>query len=120
MSNIILLPLPKLNFKLPLSEYGMDSMLSAELRQYIFNSMGVDVPFLTLMDSTTSVLSVAGIVVEELGKVAGREDQLAVAVVVAGVDWIMSKVAWKVMGLKSTGVIMNILRTIDPMKFDYT
>lgn len=74
MSNIILLPLPKLDLKLPLSEYGMDSMLLAELRQYIFHSMGVDVPFLTLMDSTTSMLSVAGIVVEELGQVAGREE----------------------------------------------
>lgn len=69
MSNIILLPLPKLDLKLPLSDYGMDSMLSAELRQYIFNSMGVDVPFLTLMDTATSVLSVAEMVLEELGKI---------------------------------------------------
>ncbi|PYH66658.1 type I polyketide synthase [Aspergillus vadensis CBS 113365] len=72
MSNIILLPLPKLDLKLPLSEYGMDSMLSAELRQYIFNSMGVDIPFLTLMDSATSVLSIAEIVVGELGKMMGK------------------------------------------------
>ncbi|PYH28434.1 type I polyketide synthase [Aspergillus neoniger CBS 115656] len=73
MSNIILLPLPKLDVKLPLSEYGMDSMLSAELRQYIFNSMGVDVPFLTLMDSATSVLSIAELVVGKLGKIMGKE-----------------------------------------------
>ncbi|PYI10693.1 ketoacyl-synt-domain-containing protein [Aspergillus sclerotiicarbonarius CBS 121057] len=68
MSNIILLPLPKLDLKLPLADYGMDSMLAAELRQYIFTSMGVDVPFLTLMDSKTTVSSVVGLVVELLSK----------------------------------------------------
>ncbi|KAI2821222.1 hypothetical protein CBS115989_2976 [Aspergillus niger] len=52
MSNIILLPLPKLDLKLPLSDYGMDN-----------------VPFLTLMDTATSVLSVAEMVLEELGKI---------------------------------------------------
>lgn len=76
MSNINLLSLPllKLDRKLSLSEYGVDSMFSAEPRQYIFNSMGVDVPFFTLMDSTTSVLSVAGNVVAELEKVVNREE----------------------------------------------
>ncbi|GKZ69529.1 hypothetical protein AnigIFM50267_004740 [Aspergillus niger] len=73
MSNIVLLPLPKLELKLPLSEYGKGSMLSAELRQYILNLTGVDVLFLTLIESATSVLSVAGTVLEELGKIIGKE-----------------------------------------------
>ncbi|GKZ77718.1 hypothetical protein AnigIFM56816_000499 [Aspergillus niger] len=48
MSNIVILPLPKLELKLPLSEYGKGK-------------------------SATSVLSVAGTVLEELGKIIGKE-----------------------------------------------
>ncbi|PWY80872.1 ketoacyl-synt-domain-containing protein [Aspergillus sclerotioniger CBS 115572] len=68
MSNIILLPLPRLDLKVSLGNYGMDSMLAAELRQYIFSSMDVDVPFLMLMDAKTTVMSVVELVVEQLGK----------------------------------------------------
>lgn len=73
MSKIILLPLRKLDLKLPLSGYGINGMLLAELRQYIFSSIGVEVPFLTLMDLATSVLSIAEIVMGELGKVVGKK-----------------------------------------------
>ncbi|KAL4861076.1 hypothetical protein BDV12DRAFT_204384 [Aspergillus spectabilis] len=65
-SNIILLPVAKLNVGRPLSKYGMDSMLAAELRQYIFEVSGVDVAFLTLMDRNSSVESIARMVVGQL------------------------------------------------------
>ena len=66
MSSIIMLPVEKLDIKTPLADFGMDSMLAAELRQYIFGASGVDVPFLTLMDKKTNVLSLAKRVTAQL------------------------------------------------------
>ncbi|KAI2464934.1 putative polyketide synthase [Annulohypoxylon bovei var. microspora] len=66
MSNLILVPVAKLDVKTPLSDFGMDSMLAAELRQSIFSATGVDVLFLTLMDRNTNVMKLAGIVADKL------------------------------------------------------
>ncbi|RAK99273.1 type I polyketide synthase [Aspergillus ibericus CBS 121593] len=60
LANLVLLPLAKLNVNSSLSAFGMDSMLAAELRQYLYSVTGVDVPFLTLMDAGTSVVGLAG------------------------------------------------------------
>ncbi|KAI2615012.1 putative polyketide synthase [Hypoxylon sp. NC1633] len=66
MSNLILVPIGKLDVKTSLSNFGMDSMLAAELRQYIFSATGVDVLFLTLMDKNTNVTTLAKIVADNL------------------------------------------------------
>ncbi|KAI1453383.1 putative polyketide synthase [Annulohypoxylon moriforme] len=66
MSNLILIPVAKLDIKTPLSDFGMDSMLAAELRQYIFSATGADVLFLTLMDKATNVTTLAEIVADKL------------------------------------------------------
>ncbi|KAF7558287.1 hypothetical protein G7Z17_g66 [Cylindrodendrum hubeiense] len=66
MSNLILLPIDKLDPKTPLSDFGMDSMLAAELRQYIFSTTGADILFLTLMDQKTTILSLTSMVATKL------------------------------------------------------
>ncbi|PYI07025.1 putative polyketide synthase [Aspergillus sclerotiicarbonarius CBS 121057] len=59
LANLVMLPLPKLNVQSSLSAFGMDSMLAAELRQYLYSATAVDIPFLTLMDVGTSVATLA-------------------------------------------------------------
>ncbi|KAB8208925.1 hypothetical protein BDV34DRAFT_189747 [Aspergillus parasiticus] len=66
LSNIMLTPVDKIDAKTPLLDFGMDSMLAAELRQYIFGTMGVDVPFLDLMDKKTSIFGLAGVIADKL------------------------------------------------------
>ncbi|KAL4912325.1 hypothetical protein BDW62DRAFT_24860 [Aspergillus aurantiobrunneus] len=66
--SLILLPLQKLDADMSMMKYGIDSMLAAELRRYIFNAAAVDVPFFILMDQKTSVSTVAGVVVDQLRK----------------------------------------------------
>ncbi|KAI1089063.1 putative polyketide synthase [Rostrohypoxylon terebratum] len=73
MSNLILVPLAKLDVKTPLSDFGMDSMLAAELRQYIFSATGADVLFLTLMDKATNVTTLGGIVADKLQESRNKE-----------------------------------------------
>ncbi|KAL6866385.1 Type I Iterative PKS [Amphichorda felina] len=66
MSNLILLPVANLDVKKSLTDFGMDSMLAAELRQFIFSATGVDVLFLTIMDAQTNILSLAKVITEKL------------------------------------------------------
>ncbi|KAE8163750.1 hypothetical protein BDV40DRAFT_299096 [Aspergillus tamarii] len=66
LSNIILTPVDKIEVQKPLLDFGMDSMLAAELRQYIFGTMGVDVAFLDLMDKKTNILGLASVVADNL------------------------------------------------------
>ena len=66
LANLVLLPVAKLNVQASLSAFGMDSMLAAELRQYLYSATGVDVPFLTLMDAGTSVVGLARMVAGEV------------------------------------------------------
>ena len=74
MSNLILLPADSINPNTPLSSFGMDSMLAAELRTYIFQAFGVDVPFQTLMGKRMDISSVAEVISGEVGK--GQEGRL--------------------------------------------
>ncbi|PLB47412.1 putative polyketide synthase [Aspergillus steynii IBT 23096] len=66
MSSLILLPLDKLNVQTAVADFGMDSMLAAELRQFVFAATGADVPFLALMDKKTSISSLARTVARQL------------------------------------------------------
>ncbi|KAL3443841.1 KR domain-containing protein [Aspergillus insuetus] len=64
--NLILLPVEKLDVDVSMMHYGIDSMLAAELRQYIFSTTAVEVDFLMLMEQKPSVAAVTRKVVDRL------------------------------------------------------
>jgi hypothetical protein len=66
MSNLILLPMEKLRLDQKLGEFGLDSMLAAEFRTFIFHALEVDVPFVTLLNKDTNVNSLAQLIIEGL------------------------------------------------------
>lgn len=68
MANLILLPVSDINPETTLSTFGMDSMLAAELRTYIYQASAVDVPFQTIMNKTTSTSSLANTIAKEITK----------------------------------------------------
>lgn len=57
--NLVLLPLAQVDVSKPLAEYGMDSMIGAEFRTWFFQTFHVDIPFLTLLNKTSTVLSLS-------------------------------------------------------------
>ncbi|THC98862.1 hypothetical protein EYZ11_001640 [Aspergillus tanneri] len=66
--NLILIPEEKLDVKQPLSTYGMDSMLAAEFRSWVYKVFKADVPFLDLLSPTTSLDSlIDGVEKEVIG-----------------------------------------------------
>jgi hypothetical protein len=66
LSNLVLMALDKISAQLVLSEIGMDSMLAAEYRTFMFRTFNVDVPFLTLMDSGTSMQIISDVICDGL------------------------------------------------------
>lgn len=58
LSNLILVPKPKIAKADPLKKYGMDSMIAAEFRTWFFMAFVVDIPFLYLLgdEATPSTL----------------------------------------------------------------
>jgi NADP-dependent 3-hydroxy acid dehydrogenase YdfG len=66
MANLILLPADKLQPEKKLGEFGLDSMLAAEFRTFVYHALEVDVPFMTLLDKTTSVSSLAALITEQM------------------------------------------------------
>ena len=62
--NLLLLSEEQLSPQTQLADFGMDSMLAAEFRTFVFNTFAIDVPFLTLLDKTTSVESLAKLVMD--------------------------------------------------------
>ncbi|CAJ2505661.1 Uu.00g130550.m01.CDS01 [Anthostomella pinea] len=58
-SSLILMPLDSVDAERPLIKFGMDSMISSELRTWIWTSFQVDVPFFDIMspDKTLSALA---------------------------------------------------------------
>ncbi|KAH8433408.1 acyl carrier protein [Aspergillus melleus] len=51
----------------PLSGFGLDSMLAAELRTFVFRAWNVDVPFVVLLKKNMTVNGLVGLIAEELG-----------------------------------------------------
>ncbi|PYI01585.1 polyketide synthase [Aspergillus sclerotiicarbonarius CBS 121057] len=66
ISNLILLPEGNLRPDQTLGEFGLDSMLAAELRTFIFRRLDVDVPFVVLLNSSTTVDDLARRISESL------------------------------------------------------
>jgi acyl transferase domain-containing protein/NADPH:quinone reductase-like Zn-dependent oxidoreductase/NADP-dependent 3-hydroxy acid dehydrogenase YdfG len=64
LSKLVLTPPEKIEPGLYLTDVGMDSTLAAQFKTYVFRSLGVDVPFVALMDAKTRV----GDLAESVGK----------------------------------------------------
>jgi hypothetical protein len=66
LSNLILMEADKLNVDTHFGDFGLDSMLTAELRQFIFRHLEVDIKFSVLLKKDTTVVSLANLIVEGL------------------------------------------------------
>ncbi|KAL9122163.1 MAG: hypothetical protein Q9187_001278 [Circinaria calcarea] len=66
IGNLLLLSPDKLSPQTHLSEFGLDSMLAAEFRQFVFHTFKVDIPFQLILADTTSVVGLAGSVAKDL------------------------------------------------------
>lgn len=62
-AKLVLVPLDKLSSSKALAHYGMDSMISAELRNWVWHEFRADVPFMSLMDQTLTFQGLCSIVV---------------------------------------------------------
>lgn len=57
--------------KTELGSLGMDSMLAAEFRTFIFHTFAADVPFTMLLYKATTVVSISEVVVKAILEVWG-------------------------------------------------
>ncbi|KAB5536494.1 hypothetical protein GE09DRAFT_1290796 [Coniochaeta sp. 2T2.1] len=53
MSKVLMIPLAELNSALPMSAYGVDSLVAVEIRNWIFREMKVDMPVFELQGGAT-------------------------------------------------------------------
>ncbi|RFU27489.1 hypothetical protein B7463_g8851, partial [Scytalidium lignicola] len=65
-SNLVLIPLDKVDVAKSLAGYGMDSMIAAEFRTWFFQSLKVDIPFLELLSKTVTLNSLSQAVITEI------------------------------------------------------
>lgn len=73
--NLLLLPEDQLSAETQLSKFGLDSMLAAEVRQFIYRVFEVDVSFMMLLAKTTTVARLTKMIAESLldAKTAGKQ-----------------------------------------------
>lgn len=64
--NLTLLKYESVDVNSPFATYGMDSMIAAEFRTWFYQSLKVDVPFLTLLDKTTTLKTLRDLVITQL------------------------------------------------------
>lgn len=65
-SNLVLIPLEKVDTTKALAAYGIDSMTAAEFRTWFFQTFKVDIPFLELLSKTVTISSLSEAVFVEL------------------------------------------------------
>lgn len=65
-SNLVLVPVEKIDTTRPLVKFGMDSMLAAEFRTWFYQAFKVDVPFLTLLSETVTLRTLGEMVEKEV------------------------------------------------------
>ncbi len=65
-SNLVLVPVDKIDTAKPLVKFGMDSMLAAEFRTWFYQAFKVDVPFLTLLGAAVTLRSLGEMVEREV------------------------------------------------------
>ena len=66
VASLILLPTNNINPETTLSAFGVESMLAAQLRTYIYQASAVDIPFQTTIGNTTSISSLADVTAKEI------------------------------------------------------
>ncbi|KAF7856886.1 hypothetical protein EAF04_009647 [Stromatinia cepivora] len=66
LSNVILMEADELNINTRFGDFGLGSMLAAELRQFIFRSLEGDIKFPVLLATDTTVASLASLIVQKL------------------------------------------------------
>ena len=71
LANLILVPAGKIDREMPLTKWGMDSMLGAEYRTSFFMTFAVDVPFLYLLGDAITPRALAEMVLRDM-LAAGR------------------------------------------------
>ncbi|KAI0906505.1 hypothetical protein F4823DRAFT_607070 [Ustulina deusta] len=69
MSSILMIPFDsfELDGQASIASYGLDSMIGAELRTWLFKEFGLDYPFQKLLASTLTFKGLADAVVEKMG-----------------------------------------------------
>ncbi|KAI1743099.1 putative polyketide synthase [Xylaria scruposa] len=65
-SNIMMMNTGQLRYDQPLSNLGLDSMLAAEFRTFIFQALQVDIPFMSLLSKSVTFGSIVTAVVEQM------------------------------------------------------
>ena len=70
-SNLLLMPLDAVDTKKPIASFGMDSMIAAEFRTWLWTVFKVDIPFLDILSSTNHLQTLTDMV--EQGLVARNE-----------------------------------------------
>jgi len=65
-SNLVLVPVEKIDSAKPLVKFGMDSMLAAEFRTWFYQAFRVDVPFLTLLSEKVTLGSLGELVEKDV------------------------------------------------------
>ena len=63
-AKLLTVPVEKVDATREISKYGMDSMIAAELRNWVYKTFGTDIPLLKLMDPATDVKGLAKVVVD--------------------------------------------------------
>ena len=66
MSRLVLMPAESIGSEMRFADVGMDSTLAAQFRMFVFRTLGVDVPFMALMDPGARMVDVAERVCEGL------------------------------------------------------
>lgn len=66
--NLVLIPAAKLDVQKPLGKYGMDSMLAAEFRSWLYRTFKTDVPFLELLSESVTLSSLVDLIENEVKK----------------------------------------------------
>ncbi|KAI0402748.1 polyketide synthase-like protein [Xylaria palmicola] len=68
-SHLLLTPMDQIDHKKPFAQFGIDSMIAAEFRTWLWNSFNVDVPFLDLLSHHKSLDTVSELLEGSLLKV---------------------------------------------------
>ncbi|KAJ3578773.1 hypothetical protein NPX13_g1790 [Xylaria arbuscula] len=69
MSSILMIPFDsfELDGQASIASYGLDSMIGAELRTWLFKEFGLDYPFQKLLASTLTFKKLADVVIDKMG-----------------------------------------------------
>ncbi|KAI1120200.1 polyketide synthase [Nemania abortiva] len=68
-SALILMPVERIDIARSLAEFGVDSMIAAEFRTWIWTTFRVDIPFLDLLSKQKTLSMLSGIIAAEISSI---------------------------------------------------